>query len=104
MFAGPDRQSHCRKEQIAEGTGMQYILEIVADKTETIWEAVDTIESEDPIPIPAVGDEVMTPHGWIATVISRQFWFTYVNRVPLVKIEIRCRRVHGESGESGPER
>ncbi|HXY33882.1 MAG TPA: hypothetical protein VEI07_06615 [Planctomycetaceae bacterium] len=72
---------------------MQYILEIVAEKTEKTWESVDTIESDTPIPIPSVGDEVMTPHGWAAKVISRHFWFTYFNRVPLAKIEVRCRRV-----------
>jgi len=82
-------------------TSMKYILEIVADKTETIWEAVDTIESESPMPIPAVGDEVMTAHGWIAKVISRQFWFTYVNRMPLVKVEIRCRRVRTDADDTG---
>ncbi len=72
---------------------MQYVLEIVAEKTEKTWEAVDTIESETPIPIPQVGDEIMTPQGWAARVMSRHFWFTYLNRVPLAKIEVRCRRV-----------
>jgi hypothetical protein len=71
---------------------MHYILEIVAQRTETTWEVEDTIESDTPIPIPGVGDEVMTPSGWAAWVISRHYWFTYVNRVPLVKAEIRCRK------------
>jgi hypothetical protein len=83
---------------------MQYILEIVVEKKDRTWDCVDTIESESAIPIPAVGDEVMTPNGWIARVINRQFWFTYVNRVPLAKIEIRCRRVVEEVPNPGPER
>jgi len=80
---------------------MQYILEIVAQRTETTWEIEDTIESDTPIPIPGVGDEVMTPSGWTARVISRHFWFTYVNRVPLVKVEIRCRKTTPRSADRG---
>ncbi len=80
---------------------MQYVLEIVAEKT---WESVDTIESETPIPIPAVGDEITTPNGWVAKVVSRHFWFTYLNRVPLAKIEIRCRRVHAAATREEPSR
>jgi hypothetical protein len=83
---------------------MRYILEIVVEKKDQSWECVDTIESESAIPIPAVGDQVMTPNGWLARVINRQFWFTYVNRVPLVKIEIQCRRSPVETVEAEPER
>jgi hypothetical protein len=72
---------------------MRYILEIVVQKKDATWECVDTIESESAIPIPAVGDEVLTPQGWLARVDNRQFWYTYLNRIPLAKIEIRCRRV-----------
>jgi hypothetical protein len=72
---------------------MQYILEIVIEKKEATWECIDTIESDTAFPVPAVGDEILTPHGWVARVEHRQFWFTYLNRVPLVKIEIRCRRL-----------
>jgi hypothetical protein len=80
---------------------MQYILEIVAQRTETTWELEDTIESDTPIPIPGVGDEVMTPGGWAALVISRHYWFTYVNRVPLAKVEIRCRKTPPGSAKGG---
>ncbi len=72
---------------------MQHILEIVIEKKDATWECIDTIESETAFPVPAVGDEILTPHGWVARVEHRQFWFTYLNRVPLVKIEIRCRRM-----------
>jgi hypothetical protein len=82
---------------------MQYVLEIVAEKTEKTWESVDTIESETPIPIPSVGDEITTPNGWVAKVVSRHFWFTYLNRVPLAKIEVRCRRVHATPADSPEE-
>jgi hypothetical protein len=78
---------------------MQYILEIVTQRTETSWETEDTIESDTPIPIPGIGDELMTPSGLAAQVISRHYWFTYVNRVPLVKVEIRCRKT--KPGSSG---
>jgi hypothetical protein len=79
---------------------MQYVLEIVAEKTERTWESVDTIESDTPIPIPAVGDEIATPNGWAAKVVSRHYWFTYLNRVPLSKVEVRCRRVHATPAEA----
>jgi hypothetical protein len=82
---------------------MRYILEIVAEKTEKTWESVDTIESDMPIPIPSVGDEIMTPQGWTARVMSRHFWFTYLNRIPLAKVEVRCRRVHAAPAEAGGE-
>jgi hypothetical protein len=82
---------------------MLYVLEIVAEKTEKTWESVDTIESETPIPIPAVGDEITTPNGWAAKVISRHFWFTFLNRVPLAKIEVRCRRAHPPPPDAGAE-
>lgn len=72
---------------------MQHILEIVIEKKDGTWQCIDTIESETAFPVPAVGDEILTPHGWVARVEHRQFWFTYLNRVPLVKIEIRCRRM-----------
>jgi hypothetical protein len=79
---------------------MQYILEIVIEKKEATWECIDTIESDTAFPVPAVGDEILTPHGWVARVEHRQFWFTYLNRVPLVKIEIRCRRMTEAPGRS----
>ena len=83
---------------------MQFILEIVVEKKDGSWECVDTIESDAAIPIPAIGDEVMTPHGWLARVDHRQFWFTYLNRVPLVKVEIRCRRLIEAAADAGKER
>lgn len=86
------------------GATVQYILEIVVEKKDGSWDCVDTIESDSAIPIPAIGDEVMTPQGWLARVDHRQFWFTYLNRLPLVKIEIRCRRVVEPAGNAGKER
>lgn len=88
------------------GAAVQHILEIVVERKDGTWECVDTIESETAIPIPAFGDEVLTPQGWIARVENRQFWFTYVNRAPMVKIEIRCRRVvdPGDGGKERPRR
>jgi hypothetical protein len=85
---------------------MRYILEIVVQKRDETWECVDTIEADTPIPIPSIGDDVLTPNGWLARVINRQFWFTFINRVPLVKVEIQCRRSQEEraEGEVPPER
>jgi hypothetical protein len=83
---------------------VQHILEIVVEKKDGSWECVDTIESDGAIPIPAIGDEVMTPNGSLARVDHRQFWFTYLNRLPLVKIEIRCRRVVETGGKERPRR
>lgn len=82
---------------------MRYILEIVVQRKDATWECVDTIESDAAIPIPAVGDEVLTPHGWLARVDHRQFWYTYLNRIPLAKIEIRCRRVAEPAGRQRKE-
>jgi hypothetical protein len=75
---------------------MRYVLEIVAEKGRKPGECVESIESDSPIPIPVVGDEVVTASGWNARVVSRHFWFTYVNRVPLVKTELRCRSLEAE--------
>jgi hypothetical protein len=82
---------------------MQYILEILARSSEKNWEIEDTIESDTPIPIPGIGDEVMTSSGWAACVVSRHYWFTYVNRMPLVKVEIRCRRVTPLPAQVNPQ-
>ncbi len=78
---------------------MRYGLEILrGERLGTGRGFEDTIEADAPIPIPHLGDDVPAPGGWTVRVVERQFWYTYVNKTPLVKVQVRCQR----DGETEP--
>jgi hypothetical protein len=72
---------------------MHYTLEIIDQLTARAFSKDDTIESDQPIPIPLVSEVMETPSGRKVVVVHRNY--SYLNSVesPRIKVQLIVKEI-----------
>jgi hypothetical protein len=75
---------------------LRYVVEFVDQELGHGFDEKDSIESDSPIPIPAVEEVVWTPSGRKVAVVTRTYWFMNNSQQPKTKVQLLCSELPTE--------